>query len=76
MTAGNSTTAISPRPGPVTTLPTHTTVSYLDIAGLIVGDWLAACPEGNGKPEDVADAILDAFSVDRLHAFVLAHLLA
>ncbi len=72
MTASNSTTP----PDPATAGPTTTTFSYLEIAGLVVQDWLAAFPEDRRKAEEVADAILGSFSVERLHGLVLAHLLA
>lgn len=76
MTASTATTALTPHPDPAITVPTNSTFSYLDIAGLIVGDWLLAYPEDNRNAEEVADAILDSFSVERLHALVLAHLVA
>lgn len=76
MTASNSTTALTPYPDPATAAPANTTFSYLDIAGLVVEDWQVAYPEDNRNAEEVADAILDTFSVERLHALVLAHLLA
>ena len=48
----NSTATITPHPDHATTDPTNTTFSYLDIAGLIVGDWLVAYPEDNRNAED------------------------
>jgi len=70
-----TTTAITPRPDPATT-PTNAIFSYLDIADFIVGDWQIAYPEDNRNAKEVADAILGSFSIERLHADVLAHLLA
>jgi hypothetical protein len=71
-----TTRAITPHSDPATTGPTNTIFSYLDIAGFIVGDWQIAYPEDNRNAEEVADAILGSFSIERLHAVVLAHLLA
>ena len=71
-----TTTAITPHPDPTITAPTNTIFSYLDIAALIIGDWQIAHPEDNRNAEEAADAILGSFSTERLHALLLAHLLA
>jgi hypothetical protein len=69
-----TTTAITLDPAP--TAPTNTTFSYLDIAAFIVEDWQLAYPEDSRTAEEVADAIISSFSIERLHAVVLAHLRA
>ncbi len=75
MTSSNSTTMITLPLDPATAAPTNARFSYLDIAGLLVGDWLSAYPEDNRSAEDVAEAIVSSLSLERLHALVLAHLL-
>ncbi len=76
MTSSTPATTITLHHDPATAAPTRTRFSYLDIAGLMVGDWLGAYPEDHRRAEEVADAILSSFSVERLHALVLAHLQA
>jgi hypothetical protein len=72
-----TTTAITLDPAPTApTAPTNTTFSYLDIAAFIVEDWQLAYPEDSRTAEEVADAIISSFSIERLHAVVLAHLRA
>lgn len=63
-------------PDPPTTALTNVTFSYLDIAACILGDWQTAYPEESRDPEEVADAILGSFSIERLRAVLLAHLVA
>ena len=71
-----TTTAVTPDPDPATVAPTTAIFSYLDIAGFIVEDWQLAYPEDSRTAEEAADAIISSFSIERLHAIVLAHLLA
>jgi hypothetical protein len=71
-----TTTAITPLPDHATTAPTNTIFSYLDIAAFMIGDWQIAYPQDNRNAEELANAILGSFSIERLHAVVLAHLLA
>jgi len=76
MTGLQSVVATTPHPDHAAIGLSNDPFSYLDIAALILADWQLGRPDDDRTAEEVAAAVMSAFSAERLHALVLAHLLA